>query len=64
MADPTTEGLHVEQIQRAREEHARAEAADAPSEAQQHRRRAAKAAYLREKLAERAEAEERVDGET
>jgi hypothetical protein len=63
MADPKTEELRVEQVQRAREE--RAQARDAPQDAEerQHERRADKADYLSEKLAERADAEERVDDE-
>ena len=36
---------------------------DLPAEERAHERRADKAAYLREKLAERAESEERVDDE-
>ena len=63
MADPETEGLRVEQIKREREEHARARAAEQPDEEQAHERRAEKADYLREKLDERAESEERVEGD-
>jgi hypothetical protein len=58
MADPRTEELRVEQIVRAREEHARAEQADLDDEAEQHERRAEKAAYLKSKLDERAASEE------
>ena len=62
MPDPKTEELRVDQIQREREERRNAEAADLPEETEQHERRAEKAAYLREKLAERAAAEdERAD---
>ena len=61
MADPKTEELRVEQVKREREEHARAREADQPSEERQHERRAERAEYLREKLDERAEAEERVE---
>ena len=61
MADPRTEELRVEQIQRAREERAQASDAPQPAEERQHDRRADKAAYLSDKLAERAEAEERVE---
>ena len=62
MPDPKTEELRVDQIQREREERRNAEAADLPEETEQHERRAEKAAYLREKLAQRAAAEdERAD---
>ena len=58
MPDPTTEGMRLEQIEREREEHARAEAAEDP-ETEQHDRRAERAGYLQEKLGERgAEAED------
>ena len=61
MADPETEELQVEQVQRARRERARAGAADdPPAEERQHARRAAKAEYLKARLDERAESEERV----
>ena len=58
MAEPETEELHVEQIERERDERARARTADEPAERSAHRRRAEKAEYLREKLAERARSEE------
>jgi hypothetical protein len=58
MADPRTEELRVEQIARAREEHARAQRAELEDEAEQHERRADKAAYLKAKLDERAASEE------
>jgi len=58
MPDPTTEGMRLEQIEREREEHARAKAAAAEPETQQHERRAERAGYLREKLKERADAED------
>jgi len=61
MADPETEELRVEQLQRAREEHDRAREAGQPAEERAHERRAERAAYLEEKLGERAESEERVD---
>jgi membrane protein len=61
VADPETEGLRVEQIKREREEHARAREAEQPDEERQHERRAERAEYLREKLDERAESEERVE---
>ena len=58
MADPKTEELRVEQIVREREEHARAQQAELAEETEQHARRAEKAAYLKEKLGERAAAED------
>ena len=61
MADPKTEELQVEQVKRERAEHARARGADEPEEEQTHARRAERAAYLREKLEQRAESEERVE---
>ena len=61
MADPKTEELRVEQVKREREEHDRAREADQASEERQHERRAERAEYLREKLDERAESEERVE---
>lgn len=60
MAEPRTDELRVEQIQREREEHARARDADQPPEKRAHDRRAERAAYLKAKLDERAESEERV----
>ena len=59
--DPETEELRVEQIQRAREERARAGEAEQPADERAHDRRADRAAYLKEKLDERAESEDRVD---
>jgi hypothetical protein len=58
MADPKTEELRVEQIVRAREEHARAKRAELDDEAEQHERRAEKADYLKAKLDERAASED------
>ena len=58
MPDPTTEELRLDQIQRASEERARAEEADHCPEEQKAERRAVKADYLSEKLAERAKAED------
>ena len=49
---PTTQELRLDQIQREREEHARAQEADLPAEEEAAQRRADKAAYLREKLEE------------
>lgn len=44
--------LRIRQDERAAEEAVQAEEADAPAQARAHRRRAEKAAYLRDKLAE------------
>ena len=56
--DPTTQELRVRQMKR--EEDARVHAEEAPEEdTSQHDRRAEKAAYLKRKLEERAEAERR-----
>lgn len=61
MPEDETEELRVEQIQREREERARARDADQPAEERAAERRADRAHYLKEKLDERAESEERVD---
>ena len=61
MPDPETEELRVEQIQRTREERERAQEADQPADERAHERRAERAEYLKRKLDERAESEERVD---
>ena len=54
MDDPEqTDRLRREQRRRARQEAAEAERAPEPAEAEQHQRRAEKASYLEEKLAER-----------
>ena len=58
MPDPTTEGMRLDQIDRARQEKARADGADEAAAEKSHERRAEKADYLREKLAERAKAED------
>jgi len=63
MPDPTTEGMRLDQIEREREEHARARAAGEDAERHQHEKRADKAAYLEQKLAERGEAEDRAERE-
>jgi hypothetical protein len=63
MADPKTEELRVQQVKRELEEHDLARKADVASEERQHERRAERAEYLREKLDERAESEERVEDE-
>lgn len=58
MPDPTTEGMRIEQLERERKEHARADASPEEPETEQHERRAERAAYLKEKLEERGEAED------
>ena len=63
MSDPETEELRIEQAQRERDERERAQEAEQAADERTHERRADRAAYLREKLAERAESEERVDDE-
>lgn len=57
MSDPETEELRIDQIVREREERDQAAKAPLPDEAEQHDRRADKAAYLREKLEARAQSE-------
>lgn len=58
MADPETEELKLEQVQRELRERKRADEADLPADERAHERRADKHSYLREKLAERARSEE------
>ena len=58
MPDPTTEGMRLDQIEKAREERRRAEEANEPSAEKAHERRAERSDYLREKLAERGRAED------
>ena len=55
--DPKTGEMRVEQHERATAEREAAEEAELPDETEQHRRRADKAAYLAEKLAERERSE-------
>jgi hypothetical protein len=59
--DPTTEELRLSQLQRARSERERADHGVTDDDAEQHERRAEKAEYLRDKLAERARAEAESD---
>ncbi len=59
--DPKTEELRVTQAGREEAERSRAETAEEVEEAGAHARRADKAAYLREKLEERAAAEREAD---
>ena len=58
MPDPITEELRLDQIERVRAERAREREAVEGAEEKAHGRRADKADYLREKLAERAKAED------
>jgi hypothetical protein len=57
--EPTTEELRQAQHERATEEHEAIDASLTPDEAQQHRRRADKSAYLERMLAERERSERR-----
>jgi hypothetical protein len=59
--EPTTEELRRTQRERATEEHEAIPDSITPAEERQHRRRAAKSAYLEEKLAERERSERRED---
>jgi hypothetical protein len=61
MPDPKTEELRLDQIERARRERTRAGDAEEPAAGEAHARRADKADYLREKLAERARAEDEAE---
>lgn len=63
MPDPITEEMRLEQIEKAREEHRRAREATEEADAESHGRRAERADYLREKLAERAKAEDETAAE-
>jgi hypothetical protein len=55
--EPTTEELRRAQQERATEEHEAIPTSFTPEEERQHRRRAAKSAYLDRKLAERERSE-------
>jgi hypothetical protein len=59
---PTTQELRLQQIQRERAEREGAQEADLPEEERSHDRRADKAAYLREKLAEQQHADQDAGG--
>ena len=61
MPDPKTEELQVETVQRELAERRDADEATEPTEERTHARRAERAAYLREKLRERAESEDERD---
>jgi membrane protein len=58
MPDPATEEMRLEQIERERKEREQAEAATEDTETKTHERRAERAGYLKEKLEERADAED------
>ena len=58
MADPKTEEMQLEQVQRERREREQARGSVETEEEKTHERRADRAAYLREKLAERAKSED------
>lgn len=55
--DPTTEELRVAQLRREKAERERASRGTSEDDTEQHERRADKAAYLRDRLEERAAAE-------
>jgi hypothetical protein len=57
--EPTTQELRRTQRERATEEHEAIPSSITPAEERQHRRRAAKSAYLERKLAERERSEQR-----
>ena len=57
--EPTTDELRRAQRERATEEHEAIPTSLTPEEERQHRRRAAKSAYLERKLAERERSERR-----
>ena len=57
--DPTTQELRLEQLKRESKERGEADRTGLDEDTAQHERRADKAAYLREKLEQRAEAERR-----
>jgi hypothetical protein len=57
--DPKTEALTTDQLSREAIERERARVAEQRAEERTHERRADKAAYLREKLDERADAEDK-----
>jgi hypothetical protein len=58
MADPKTEELRIEQVQRVRSERSQADDSGDSNEERTHERRAERAAYLKQKLDERAKSEE------
>ncbi len=58
MADPKTEEMRLDQLQRERTEREQETGSHEVAEVKTHRRRAERAAYLKEKLDERATSEE------
>lgn len=60
--DPTTQELRISQRRREEAERDVAGRTDSEDETEQHERRANKAAYLREKLEQRAKAERKAEG--
>jgi hypothetical protein len=58
MPDPKTEELQLDQLRRERDEREQAEESTDSHEAVTHERRADRAAYLKEKLDERARSED------
>ena len=62
MPDPKTEEMQLDQLQRERTERDQAGDAAEPAEEKTHERRADRAAYLRDKLADRARSEDEADG--
>ena len=62
MPDPKTEAMQLDQLRREKGEREQADEATDSHEAVTHERRADRAAYLREKLAERARSEDESDG--
>jgi hypothetical protein len=62
MPDPKTEEMRVVETEREREERDHEREAEEPHAERAHARRADKHAYLKEKLAERARAEDEADG--
>jgi hypothetical protein len=58
MPDPKTEELQLEQRERERTEREQADTASEPADERAHGRRAERAAYLGEKLDERAKSED------
>jgi hypothetical protein len=61
--DPTTQEFRTRQAKREEEEREKADESPSPDETDQHEARADKAAYLKEKLEERAAAEREKAGE-
>jgi hypothetical protein len=62
MPDPKTEEMQLDQLRKEREERDRADETDDPTEEHTHVRRADRAAYLKEKLDERARSEDESSG--